>query len=61
MPGCSGLRRVHPNEIIGCQGVRRTRTLCGALQSAFPFADALFLQAGRVFAVRQHLPLLWAC
>jgi hypothetical protein len=30
------LRRVHPKEIIGCQGGRRTRTLYGALQSAIP-------------------------
>jgi len=28
------LRRVYPNEIIGCQGVRRACTLCSALQSA---------------------------
>jgi hypothetical protein len=40
------LRRVYPDEIIGCQGVRRTRTLCSALQSAMPHHGRLLSTGG---------------
>jgi hypothetical protein len=52
------LRRVYPNEIIGCQGSGAPVHCAVHCRAPFPIVDALFPQAGRVFAMRQHLTLL---
>jgi len=53
MPGCSDFAEFIPMKLLAAKG--------SGGRAPFPFADALFPQAGRVFAMRQHLLLLWIC
>jgi hypothetical protein len=52
MPGCSDFAEFIPMKLKGSGGSVRCAVHCRA---PFPFTDALFPQAGRIFAMRQHL------
>src|SRR5262249_32290444 len=53
---------MYPDSIIGCQGVRRTRKLCSAQQSAITRSRMpCFHRRIQSFTMRQRLTLLLTC